>query len=297
MTQGFSWFTSFLHFLIVLNVAWLLTISTRSRSARPHLLNIIMFEALLEVLSHVAVYHGYFDHKDQVKACTLWRKSALVLEVMAYVLAMLASILGKRDQGEIRPPDSAAQTEVLRASYTDFLEQVVRESAEASRGILENQKRHFVELSSRRAEAEIGAAENGSTDRSCSGGICGGGSHSYNQRPRPPTARLDPSRPALNPPRHLASELIPFCECPAQQAHLGCELEGAFTPVISHTPIPSPGAKRHSNVGGGNDPPSKLSNTRPRQDGASGARPDGVRKRKRVALDIAAKCTRSKCLR
>lgn len=152
MTQGFSWFASFLHFLVALNVAWLLTMNKRSRRARSALVNLILFEALLEVLSHWTVYNDYLRREDQVIAVTLWRKTFLVIELCTYVVGTTLSFFCRQSGRAGGGDDKSEALAAIKASQA-VLHQVTRETAEARRQMVE-QNREIVEMWRKRQGAD-----------------------------------------------------------------------------------------------------------------------------------------------
>mmetsp|Transcript_12637 Transcript_12637/g.26763 ORF Transcript_12637/g.26763 Transcript_12637/m.26763 type:complete len:547 (+) Transcript_12637:473-2113(+) len=142
MTQGFSWFASFLHFLVALNVSWLLTMSKRSHRARSALVNLVLLEALLEILSHWAVYNDYLRREDQENAVALWRKTFMVVELCTYVVGTVLSFFFSQSGGE---DDESNAIAAMKKSQAQLLHHVSRESEEARRQMAE-QTEQMVEM-------------------------------------------------------------------------------------------------------------------------------------------------------
>lgn len=142
MTEGFSWFASFLHFLVALNVSWLLTMNKISRRSRSALVNLVLLEALLEILSHWAVYNDYLRREDQVKAVALWRKTFLVVELCTYVVGTVLSFFFSRSGGG---DDESSAIAAMKESQAQLLHHVSRESEEARRQMAE-QNEQLVEM-------------------------------------------------------------------------------------------------------------------------------------------------------
>mmetsp|Transcript_22595 Transcript_22595/g.46875 ORF Transcript_22595/g.46875 Transcript_22595/m.46875 type:complete len:547 (-) Transcript_22595:413-2053(-) len=142
MTQGFSWFASFLHFLVALNVSWILTMSKRSRRARSALVNLVLLEALLEILSHWAVYNDYLQKEDQENAVALWRKTFMVVELCTYVVGTVLSFFFSQSGGE---DDESNAIAAMKKSQAQLLHHVSRESEEARRQMAE-QTEQMVEM-------------------------------------------------------------------------------------------------------------------------------------------------------
>jgi len=144
VTRGYSWFTSFIHFLVALNVVWLLTMNKRSRKIRSVLVNMVMLETLLEILSHWAVYSNYLRPEDQVRAVSLWRKTFMLVELCAYFVVVVFSFCFSGENAEIGE-ESAEIISAMKASQAQMLEQMNRERAEA-RKQMEEHRRQMAEM-------------------------------------------------------------------------------------------------------------------------------------------------------
>jgi hypothetical protein len=137
VTRGYSWFTSFIHFLVALNVVWLLTMNKRSRKMRSVIVNMVMLETLFEILSHWAVYNNYLRPEDQVKALSLWRRTFMMVELFAYIVFLVVSSCFGGDDAET----GEESTEIVSA----LKEQMKRERAE-TRKQMEEHNRQMAEL-------------------------------------------------------------------------------------------------------------------------------------------------------
>lgn len=136
VTRGYSWFTSFIHFLVALNVVWLLTMNKRSRKIRSVLVNMVMLETLFEILSHWAVYNNYLRPEDQVRAVSLWRRTFMMVELFAYFVVLVFSPCFSGDNAEVKE-----EAEIISA----MKEQMKREQAEARKQMAELWTNHQVQ--------------------------------------------------------------------------------------------------------------------------------------------------------
>ena len=136
VTRGYSWFTSFIHFLVALNVVWFLTMHKRSRKMRSVLVNMVMLETLFEILSHWAVYNNYLRPEDQVRAVSLWRRTFMMVEIGAYLAVLVVSSCFGGDDAET----GEESTEIV-----SLKEQMKREQAETRKQI-EEHNRQMAEL-------------------------------------------------------------------------------------------------------------------------------------------------------
>jgi len=225
MTQGFSWFASFLHFLVALNVSWLLTMSKRSRRARSALVNLVLLEALLEILSHWAVYNDYLQKEDQENAVALWRKTFMVVELCTYVVGTVLSFFFSQSGGE---DDESNAIAAMKKSQAQLLHHVSRESEEARRQMAE-QTEQMVEMWRKRQDLLAAASSSPHPDFFVGAHRRGPGILSPNEGRRyslPPqvqqlsSARIVPSRevPSDLLPHQRSNSVLPPLNCAAPPA-------------------------------------------------------------------------------
>lgn len=93
ISQWYLWLMSSLYFLVALNAVWILTINKTSRWLRLVLLNVVLLEALLEMMSHWALSSGNIEMDDHSKKVALWRKGCLMIIILIFTLGSMVSFL------------------------------------------------------------------------------------------------------------------------------------------------------------------------------------------------------------
>jgi len=124
VTLGYSWFTSLVHFLVALNVVWLLTMNKRARKARSLLVNMVMMETFFEICSHVAVYHNHYSLEEQIKAVPVWRKTFMLVELGVYCFVLFCSSCFDEEDAEIGE-ESADIITAMKASQEQLQAQMI----------------------------------------------------------------------------------------------------------------------------------------------------------------------------
>ena len=142
VTQGYSWFTSLIHFLVALNVVWLLTINKRARNARSRLINLVMVEASFEIFTHWKVYYNHFTVEKQVEYLSNWRRVFMAVELCFYICCLVRSSCFDDEEDGETGEESTAIMKAVKATQAEMqvqmIEQMNIERAEARKQMEEH---------------------------------------------------------------------------------------------------------------------------------------------------------------
>lgn len=91
-TNGFTWLTSLLFFLGLLNGMWLLSLSPRHDYTRRIMFRMACIEALLEFAMHWMVTQGLLADEERVQGIDVLRSWTMTLECILYVFGLILSV-------------------------------------------------------------------------------------------------------------------------------------------------------------------------------------------------------------
>ena len=142
VTRGYSWFMSLIHFLVALNIVWLLTMNKRARNARTRLINLVMVEASFEIYTHWQVYHNMCTVEEQAEYVSKWRREFMVVELCFYIYCLVRSSCFDDEEDAEAEEESTAILKAVKATQEEMqaqmIEQMNLERAEARKQMEEH---------------------------------------------------------------------------------------------------------------------------------------------------------------
>ena len=127
VTRGYSWFMSLIHFLVALNIVWLLTMNKRARNARTRLINLVMVEASYEIYTHWGVYYNRFSVEKQVEYLSNWRRVFMVVELCFYIYCLVRSSCFDDKEDTETGEESTAIMKAVKATQAEMQAQMVEQ--------------------------------------------------------------------------------------------------------------------------------------------------------------------------
>jgi hypothetical protein len=90
-TEGYSWISFVLHFLVTFNVVWVVTRPDRCHRFRSYMFAVVVTEAVIEFVLKGATTHAFIDEMGRIGLTTELRRLALLLECIIYLAGLLTS--------------------------------------------------------------------------------------------------------------------------------------------------------------------------------------------------------------
>mmetsp|Transcript_13170 Transcript_13170/g.29090 ORF Transcript_13170/g.29090 Transcript_13170/m.29090 type:complete len:613 (+) Transcript_13170:128-1966(+) len=121
ISQWYLWLMSFLYFLVASYGVWTLTMNKTSRWLRMVLLNVVLLEALLEMMSHWALSSGNVEMDDHSNRVALLRKGCVVMIILIFTVGSMVSCLTGSKADVVRSHQDSSALTVLSSDVQEDL--------------------------------------------------------------------------------------------------------------------------------------------------------------------------------